>query len=90
MSKKIVVKARCFCCDHVEQPINIVKPMPASPRGFEVECVKCGSFNSYRVSIKRDEIKIETTWIRASEKGIKSYEKRTGKSYPVTPQSTGE
>ena len=88
MSKRIIVKARCFCCDHIEQPISVVKPSSAQPRGFEVECIKCGSFNSYRVSIKRDEIKIETTWIRASEKGIKKYEERTGKVYPATAQQS--
>ena len=88
MSKPIIVKARCFCCDHIEQPIRILKPSPIHPRGFEVECIKCGSFNSYRVSIKRDEIKIETTWIRASEKGIKKYEERTGKAYPATTQQS--
>lgn len=82
MSKRIIVKARCFCCDHVESPISIIKPSSVQPKGFEMECIKCGSFNSYRVSIKRDQIKIETTWIRASEKGIAAYEKRKGEKYP--------
>ena len=87
MSKKIVIKARCYCCHHIEEPISVLKPAPFSPKGFEVECIKCGSFNSYRISIKGSEIKIETTWIRASEKGIKAYEKRTEKPYPHTTQA---
>ena len=82
MSKRIIIKARCFCCDHVEHPISVIKPSSVQPRGFEMECIKCGSFNSYRVSIKRDQIRIDTTWIRASEKGIASYEKRKGEKYP--------
>ena len=82
MSKRIVIKARCYCCDHVEQPISIIKPTPNLPKGFDMECVKCGSFNSYRVSIKGRELTIKTTWIRASQKGIKKYEERTGTKYP--------
>ena len=84
MSKSIVVKAKCYCCETVEDLIRIRKPTPLQPNSFEIDCAKCGSFNSYRVSIKRDELKIETTWVRASEKGIKKYEERTGTKYPHT------
>ena len=85
--KRIVIRVRCFCCDAIEYPISVVKPSLIRPRGFDVECNKCGSFNSYRVSIKLNEVKIETTWVRASEKGIKKYEKRTGKTYPALESS---
>lgn len=78
----IVVKARCFPCDHIEDFISIKKPRPFSPGTFEIHCVKCGSYNSYRASIKGSEIKLETVWVRASEKGVKKYEERTGKTYP--------
>lgn len=82
MSKKIVIKTRCFCCDHVEYPITITKPDYGVSKGFTQECLICGSFNTYRVSVKSEQIKIETTFVRASEEGIEEYEKRTGNKYP--------
>lgn len=89
MSKTIIIKTRCFCCDAVEYPVKTVKPSPALPRGFEKKCLKCGSYNNYRVSIKGKDITIHTTFVRASKKGIESYEKRTGKKYPATESIGG-
>lgn len=82
MSKKIVIKGRCFCCDHIEYPIKVNKPDYGLAKGFEHECVICGSFNTYRVSMIGNNIKIETTFVRASKEGIEEYEKRTGNKYP--------
>lgn len=89
MAKKIVIRTRCFCCDHVEYPISVTKPPAASVSGFERQCVKCGSYNNYRVSVRGDSIKIDTTFVRASKKGIEAYEKRTGKKYPVAESIGG-
>ena len=89
MAKKIVIRTRCFCCDHVEHPVSVIKPPAASVSGFERRCMKCGSYNNYRVSIRGADITIHTTFVRASKKGIEAYEKRTGKKYPVTESIGG-
>ena len=89
MAKKIVIRTRCFCCDHVEYPVSVRKPAPASVLGFERQCEKCGSYNNYRLSVRGPEITIHTTFVRASKKGIEGYEKRTGQKYPATESIGG-
>ena len=81
MAKKIVISAVCYCCDHREKNISTVKPTSMGTVIVKQECLVCESINTYRLSIRYGNIKVETIHCTSTAEGRDLYKKRTGKDF---------
>lgn len=78
MSKKIIISTVCFCCGFRDEAVKAVMPSRLSKGAFDHACIKCESINTYRLSIKDQQIKVETVHVMSTEKGREKYKERTG------------
>lgn len=77
---RIVVPAKCYCCQEIKQMRNLEKPTRLA-RSFTSDCDKCGSITTFRMKVKGQDLRIETVFVSATEEGVKEYESRTNKKF---------
>lgn len=61
--------------------IKVDKPTRLGMAVVRNECGKCYSINTYRLSIKGSNLKVETIFVSASKNGAKLYKERTGDEF---------